>query len=261
MQEIEFSIISLRSQEARRRHMVAQMEAFRLPWSLFDARTSENPPIPYSEAEAAIDWRGPLTPGEIGCFASHYACLAEFVAQQTARYRIVVEDDVQLDPGFWYERLPSLMDACKLDYLRLYAKFPFKHRLVAIFGQHYIIRYRSGPLGTQGYVISQEGARRFLESIDRISRPVDWEIDRYWNHGLPPYTLGPHPLFEKVQTSTIKKIKPKEYPATPMQRIQRRIRLDLGRTRRQIEHFRLFGRDRQMRRDLLAWWEQAALEN
>jgi hypothetical protein len=66
--------------------------------------------------------------------------------------------------------------------------------------------------------------------------------------------LGPHPLFEKVQASTIKKIKPKEFPATPMQRIQRRIRLDLGRSQRQIEHFRLIGRDRELRRDLLAWW-------
>jgi glycosyl transferase family 25 len=254
MQDIEFSIISLRSQEARRRHMVAQMEAFQLPWSLFDARTAENPPIPYSEAEAALDWRGPLTPGEIGCFASHYATLTEFVEKQTARYRIVIEDDVQLDPGFWWQRLPSLMSACGLDYLRLYARYPFKHRLIAIFGRHYIVRYRSGPLGTQGYVISQQGAQRFLRSVDRISRPIDWEIDRYWNHGLPPYTLGPHPLFEKVQGSTIRKIKASDYPASPMQRLRRRIRLDLGRTRRQIENFRLRARDRRLRRDLLAWW-------
>jgi glycosyl transferase family 25 len=254
MQDIEFSVISLRSQEARRRHMVAQMEAFQLPWSLFDALTSENPPIPYSETEANLDWRGPLTPGEIGCFASHYACLSEFVAQQKARYRIVIEDDVQLDPGFWYERLPSLMDTCKLDYLRLFAKYPFKHRVVAIFGRRYLVRYRSGPLGTQGYVISQEGARRFLLSVYRISRPIDWEIDRYWSHGLPPYTLGPHPLFEKEQTSTIRKIKPREYPASPMQLIQRRIRLDLDRAHRQIENYRLLARDRQLRKDLLAWW-------
>jgi glycosyl transferase family 25 len=254
MHDIEFSIISLRSQEGRRRHMTAQMEAFQLPWSLFEARTSEKPPIPYAEDEAALDWRGPLTPGEIGCFASHYACLSEFVQQQTARYRIVIEDDVQLDPGFWYDRLPSLMDACSLDYLRLFAKYPFKHRLVAIFGRRYIVRYRSGPLGTQGYVISQEGARRFLKSVDRISRPIDWEIDRYWHHGLPPYTLGPHPLFEKEQTSTIKKIKTSDFPASPAQLLRRRIRLDISRSRRQIENFRLYARDRQVRRSLLAWW-------
>jgi glycosyl transferase family 25 len=146
------------------------------------------------------------------------------------------------------------MDAGKLDYLRLFAKYPFKHRLVAIFGRRYIVRYRSGPLGTQGYVISQAGAQRFLRAVDRISRPIDWEIDRYWSHGLPPYTLGPHPLFEREQTSTIRKIQPREYPASPMQLIQRRIRLDLGRAHRQIENLRLLSRDRQLRKSLAAWW-------
>jgi hypothetical protein len=39
-----------------------------------------------------------------------------------------------------------------------------------------------------------------------------------------------------------------------MQLIQRRIRLDLDRAHRQIENYRLLARDRQLRRDLLAWW-------
>ena len=255
MQDLELSVISLRSAEERRRYMIRQLEMFKLPWSLFDALTGDAPPIPYSQAEAAIDWRGPLTAGEIGCFASHYACLAEFVAQNTARYRLVIEDDVQLDSGFWFDRLPGLMDATGLDYLRLCAKFPFRHRVVAVFGQRFIVRYSSGPLGTQAYVISQRGAQQFLKSVDRITRPVDWELDRYWHNGLPPYTLCPFPLFEMERTSTVPKIRGAEFRASGMQWLRRQVRRNLERAKREAASLALLPRDRQVRDSILAWWK------
>lgn len=254
MRDLELSVISLRSAEERRRYMIRQLEAFKLPWSLFDALTGDARPIPYSEAEAAIDWRGPLTPGEIGCFASHHACLTEFVAQSSARYRLVIEDDVQLDSGFWFERLPGLMDAAGLDYLRLCAKFPFRHRVVAVFGQRFLVRYNSGPLGTQAYVISRHGAQQFLKSVNEITRPVDWELDRYWHNGLPPYTLCPFPLFEMERTSTVAKIRAVEFRATGMQRFHRQVRRNLERVRRETESLALRPRDRQVRKSVLAWW-------
>ncbi len=256
MRDLELSVISLRSAAERRAHMVKQLETFTLPWTLFDGLTADRPPIPYVEAEAALDWRGPLTPGEIGCFASHYACLSEFVAQGTARYRMVIEDDVQLDPGFWFDRLPSLMDACGLDYLRLCAKFPFRSRVIATIGQRYLLRYRSGPLGTQAYLISRAGAERFVRSVDRITRPVDWELDRYWHNGLPPYTLCPFPLFEMERTSTVPKIRLAQFRGNWQQRTGRAFRRNAERVKREIADRNLRSRDRQVRNEALAWWAQ-----
>jgi glycosyl transferase family 25 len=74
-------------------------------------------------------------------------------------------------------------------------------------GQRYLIRFGTPPWGTQAYIVSREGAARLTQSIKSISRPVDDEFDRFWQHGLPSYALFPYPVMELESSTTIVKSK------------------------------------------------------
>jgi len=61
-------------------------------------------------------------------------------------------------------------------------------------GQQRLVRYRKGPVGTQCYAISPDGARALLRHADRWTEPVDRYIDRFWLHGVHSYAIHPFPV-------------------------------------------------------------------
>ena len=60
-------------------------------------------------------------------------------------------------------------------------------------------------MGTQAYLISSQNARSFVEVVRTISRPIDWEMDRFWANGLHNYALFPFPCLELTSGSSVKK--------------------------------------------------------
>lgn len=46
-------------------------------------------------------------------------------------------------------------------------------------------------LGAVAYLVSKRGAARLLEANATISRPVDWELARFWALGVPPLVVWP----------------------------------------------------------------------
>jgi GR25 family glycosyltransferase involved in LPS biosynthesis len=60
-------------------------------------------------------------------------------------------------------------------------------------------------MGTQAYLISSQKARSFLETVRTISRPIDWEMDRFWANGLYNYALFPFPCLELGSSSSVNK--------------------------------------------------------
>jgi GR25 family glycosyltransferase involved in LPS biosynthesis len=60
-------------------------------------------------------------------------------------------------------------------------------------------------MGTQAYLISSHKARSVVAAIRTISRPIDWEMDRFWANGLHNYALFPFPCLELSSGSSIKK--------------------------------------------------------
>ena len=92
-----------------------------------------------------------------------------------------------------------------MSYLRLYAKRPTAFRLhgEAIEARRFLVEYAAYVHGTQGYVISRAGAERFVRHCRRVRRPVDNELDRAWDHGVPCLALFPFPLTEISTGSTI----------------------------------------------------------
>jgi len=202
--KLELVVISLASAGERRRRVEASMRELSLPWSLFEARSTLPATLAYDENKARIHRGRALRPGELGAFGSHYECLREFVERSTAEYRLIVEDDVFLDPGFPYVRLPALMSACGIEYLRLHATFLRPGSLIAHLGKYrQLVRFRAPTFGACAYVVSKSGASRFLASVREVVRPVDDELDRFWHNGLPAYAIHPGPALELFGQTTL----------------------------------------------------------
>lgn len=242
--ELEVVVVSLASAGERRARVERMMAEAPLRWRFFDARTRP-PSLPYDADRALIEKGRPLSPAELGCFASHYELLREFAEGGGPEYLLVLEDDVHVDPNFWFESLPELMRRGGIELLRLYARFLFRSRHVArISDRHSVVRFTRPVFGTQAYVVSREGARRLTTPIRQVVRPCDDEFDRFWKNGVPLYALFPFLVLELEGESTIHGRGPREFRLSPRQLALRRIVRRAAKWRRFLADKRLKARDR-----------------
>ncbi len=199
---IPVRVISL-ADSPRRVAMALQLEAVPgLAWSFFDALRTLPESLAYDEAGARRAIRRVMTPGELGCFASHVALWHELAAG-AADAMVVLEDDLLIDPTF-FAQLPAVVGAlASHDFVRLHAKSPVAARVIGRVAGRHVVRYRGIAFGTQGYILRRAGAQRWLASIRSVVRPVDDEIDRYWAHGVPNIGIHPFPVMEIGGPSTI----------------------------------------------------------
>jgi GR25 family glycosyltransferase involved in LPS biosynthesis len=211
---LEIAIVSLPDSN-RRRRITQWMDSSPHPWRFFNACRAPAAGDPQYDAQRATALHGTeLQAGEIGCFASHFHLLKEFEAASRYGWLLVVEDDVLIDLGFPFDMFLTIAELADLNYLKLYSRYMVRCRKVGerILGRS-IVRFHGSlldlpgrptlPLGTQGYLISREGASRFIRSVGAIIRPVDWQFDRYWENGLGSYAVFPYPLMELVSETTI----------------------------------------------------------
>jgi glycosyl transferase, family 25 len=197
-------VISLADAVERRAGFAERARTTALRWKFFDAHRELGPGLTYQPDEAVVAKGRPLMPGELGCYSSHYHAWLTLLDSQ-ATQMIVLEDDTIVDWTF-LEQLAALdFTALGVSYLRLFARRPCAFRLhgKAIEPQHYLIEYAGYAHGTQGYVITRAGAERFVRHCRRVRRPVDIELDRAWDHGVPCLAVFPFPLTEISTASTI----------------------------------------------------------
>jgi glycosyl transferase family 25 len=199
------TVVSLPDARDRRARFVAAASDAPLAWTFFDARTAIAEPLHYDERRARRTHGRTLSAGEIGAYASHYAVWEQFLASKLQQ-TIVFEDDVVVDWAL-VARLAALdFSAMGLWYMRLFAKIPPRFRKLRspfIDRYHHLIRITSYALGTQAYVLTREGAERFMRGAKEIESPVDVYMDKYWRHGVPNLALYPFPVFERSDASTI----------------------------------------------------------
>lgn len=177
----------------------------KVPWRFFDARTELVDGLIYDELALERNKGRQLTKGERGCYSSHFAVWQEMVRNGT-RQCIVLEDDVIVDWAFLEQLCATDLETQSIPYLRLYAKVPTFNRVVRRnFLQHSrsVVELVGHPYGTQGYAITLEGARRFLEACATVRRPIDDQMDRSWDHGVRNYALFPAPIVEEFVPSGI----------------------------------------------------------
>ncbi|MBN9024436.1 MAG: glycosyltransferase family 25 protein [Rhizobiales bacterium] len=192
-------VISLARMEERRTQIADQFGAEGLDFDFldaFDARQDAHIPVSrYDEAASLARYGAPLKPAEIACYASHYA--AWQLCRESGEPLAIFEDDVVLHRGF-------------AEVLQLAASRIERHRLIRLFGKHArktrdleqltsgyrLVRFLHGPIGTQCYCLSPDGAAALLAHADRWSEPVDHYLDRFWLHGLASKAILPYEVEE-----------------------------------------------------------------
>lgn len=229
---LEIAVISLASSTERRKLVCERMKQCPVPWRIHDASNGEDNPLPYDPDRAMITYGARLTPNEIGCCVSHYRCIREFAFSESRfNYMLVLEDDVWVDFGFNFAGLPRVMSRLGMEYLKLYSRQIAGTIFLGRFGHRSFFRFTRPQWGNQAFVVSREGARRFVAAIPRIDRMIDDEMDRYWVNGLPTYALYPYPVVELNSPSTVpkgtaagEKLSPKQKVLRILFRLQTKLR-------------------------------------
>lgn len=198
-------VVSLKGAEARREAFQAATAPAAPPWAYFDACESLHPDLAYREEDAIVAKGRPLTPGEIGCYSSHYELWRQLAAGRDDQY-VVLEDDVIVDWDYLAALVRIDHAAAGHDYIRLYYKKPAPMRMLERdFGARtrWLTEVGGFCFGTQGYLITRKAAATFVERFRTVRRPVDDEMDRSWSHGVRNLAVFPFPIMERAQESGI----------------------------------------------------------
>jgi len=197
-------VISMRDALERRAAFTDRAKNRGVRWSFFDGCTNLAPGLSYDEAEATLRWGRALTSGEVGCYSSHFSLWNQLLEDDADQY-LILEDDVIVDWKF-IERLVEVdFHGTGIDYLRLHCLWPGGIRVLkyGYFENKQLIQLRERAYGTQGYLLTRKGARRLAQYCRRIARPIDSQLDRYWEHGIPNLCLFPFPIVEEAGESLI----------------------------------------------------------
>lgn len=149
-----------------------------------------------------------LTNGELGCYASHLSVLEQIERDRTPA-TLVMEDDLELGDSLRdvlaaVGRLPAGWHIIRLSGTVKSATIPAGD----ISDRARLVRYSRVQLGAGAYLISYEGARRFLKWVRNRELPLDLPVDRdfrrVWVCGLDTYGVAPAPTEQDVlQRSSI----------------------------------------------------------
>jgi glycosyl transferase family 25 len=205
--QIDVVVISLRTSVERRRGMVETLSRFASPdWRFFDGLGADAPVQGLvNSPEAQMRRFGRLlSRAEIGCYKSHYSVIRHHALPGGPYWMLVLEDDVWIDSDFDLDSITDYADRNGIEYVRLFAKMYKPADIVKVIdGFRQIIRFRTDPYGAQAYLIGKEGAKRFVDGLDRIAMPIDDELGRFWRHGLDAYCVFPFPVVERSVPSGI----------------------------------------------------------
>ncbi|WP_374243900.1 glycosyltransferase family 25 protein [Zoogloea sp.] len=143
-----------------------------------------------------------LSNGEVGCYLSHVR-FWQLVVERRLPHAIVLEDDVVCSPSL----LRVARDAAALmppfDAVRLSALQPIRGIPVAtLSGGEKLILPTKHPSGTQGYLVSLDGARRLLAALSVPRSPIDDTLDRYWKYGLCVPVVAPSVVVEDASIAS-----------------------------------------------------------
>jgi glycosyl transferase family 25 len=165
-----------------------------------DGRAGEHLSFPYYSDDSCVRaWRRPLTPGEVGCFASHYSLWRRCVEKNEPL--VVLEDDIEIGQDFEVAVRNVIRIVKDHGYVRLsgIVKTAFR-RLDSISSSPFsLVRFLRGPMGTQCYAISPSGAGSLLRHAEKWDLPVDNYIDAFWRHNVLSLGLLPFPVVHLQQ--------------------------------------------------------------
>lgn len=200
-------VISLARATDRREALRAKFRELGLPFRFFEAVDGQqgHPLFEHydcrrSEALGEI----PLTPGHLGCYASHYNVWKE--CSESGTSRIVLEDDAQIDPENFHalvRLIPSLPE--EVECLRLFPSRSRNTDSIPLMSREglTVAKFLRGHKSTTAYYLTPRAADKFLAHAETWCEPVDIEMDQFWWNkvecfGLLPACVTNNPDFEST---------------------------------------------------------------
>lgn len=188
-------VINCRRHEDRRASARSKLDAAGVPFEFFDGLSADDALSRdlfegIDDREFLLNTGRHVTPGEIGCFASHRelwkrsAELNEPVA--------IMEDDFELLGDFSraLDAASSLID--RAGFIRLQTDLRAKKCSGSSVGEFTLCRFTKPPHGLMAYAVSPGVARRFVAATRVLDAPVDVFTKKYWEHSQPLYVLRPY---------------------------------------------------------------------
>lgn len=136
-----------------------------------------------------------LSPGEKGCFASHYKLWQKCLELNEGIF--IIEDDVEFTQAFNANNLEKILKS-PYEYVRIYH---IKEKSSYALNNHFNITF-SNVAGTQGYYLKPSAARKFIKKCQFLIRPVDDSMDysEVLNIVFTPLFLKELPLQSDIAT-------------------------------------------------------------
>jgi glycosyl transferase family 25 len=192
-------VINLPDSTARWEAMADQLAGWPFPVTRFEAidglrlNAAEVAAL-YSPSRNRRQYPQPLTPGEIGCYASHLAIWRAFLASDEP-CRAVFEDDLTLHPELIAVLRAVNTLAVNWGMLKLIGRSKEKiARSQPWIPGHCLIRYRRVPIFSSAYVISRRGAQQLLSAHVPFGRPGDIDMRYWWESGCSIIGVQPYPV-------------------------------------------------------------------
>lgn len=167
-------VINLDRSPARLAHVTAEFAQIGIAFERVAAIDAANQPDPVEKPPRATH-SSRLSDGEIACFLSHRLCWS-IVAEGDDAYGAIFEDDVVFsitagpllaDDGW----IPGDADIVKLE--TFFQKTVIGMNRLSAGNGYWVSRLYKAHLGTGGYIISRQAARRLVEATGDVNTPVD----------------------------------------------------------------------------------------
>lgn len=201
---IKIFVINLATSTQRRANISRQLDALGLDYEVVDAvngKQEYEQLVAFYDDAASLRRRGKsLTPGQLGCYASHYRLWQRCIALNEPV--LILEDDAYLYPQLFLEFIKQHQQlAEKFACVRLFEhkrKHFSSYKTKAM--KHFDVRrYSKGHMSTTGYFLTPKGAQIYLDNSTKWCFPVDIMMDRFWQTGLPCYGTSPACLTNDIQ--------------------------------------------------------------
>jgi glycosyl transferase, family 25 len=200
-------VINLDRDNERLAHMCRELGAAEVKFDRFAAIEGARVP---QHLQGYFEGCRTLSPGEIGCYASHLEICHMVADGRLPSPLLVLEDDIALVVGFaetvrrLVQALPPGWDIVRLSYPTKRAKV----RVARLTPAHELVRYTHVPTSTGAYLISSSGARKFL-AARRRELPVDIDLRRVWAWRMNTYGVAPPPVLnDRLGASAIEALSP-----------------------------------------------------
>ncbi|WP_338411168.1 glycosyltransferase family 25 protein [Pseudoalteromonas nigrifaciens] len=170
------------------------LTAQRFPATVGKQLSNEQRDAWYCSTKNKKNYHRDLTMGEIGCYVSHMRVWEKMVEENTS-LAVILEDDL-----FIKKHLKTVISAAQQlqnwDLVKLSdnRNFPFFETSPLAYNLT-LGNYKKAPNGTQGYILSLDGAKKLLQRKP-FYRPVDVDMQFHSEVGLIMVGIKPYPIAE-----------------------------------------------------------------